>query len=158
MTYHICIACIHIYSYILVCENYILWHFFPFFSIYADAYVNVNSLYIKFLYNFFLPDVASVSIAAFTCESFVLSMPLTHVEVDVANKVQVVLIYASCEFTTTLNLYCITILWLFYYIYYIYGIYSYIYAYMLVCYNCAVRHRYRVWNILHNVALASGFS
>ena len=30
-----------------------------------------------------------------------------------------------------------------------------IYAYMLVCWNCAVRHRYRVWNILHVVALVS---
>ena len=69
---------------------------FQFFSIYTDAYVNVNSLYIKFLYNFFLPDVASVSIAAFTCESFLLSVPLTHVEDDVANKVEFVLIDASC--------------------------------------------------------------
>ena len=30
-----------------------------------------------------------------------------------------------------------------------------IYPYMLVCENCAVRYRYRVWNILHDVALAS---
>ena len=45
-------------------------------------------MYIKFLYNFFLPDVASVSIAAFICESFLLSVPLTHVEDDVANKVE----------------------------------------------------------------------
>ena len=58
---------------------------FHFFSIYQDAYVNVNSLYIKFLYNFFLPDVASVSITAFTFVSFVLSLPLTLVEDDVAN-------------------------------------------------------------------------
>ena len=65
-------------------------------------------MYIKFLYNFFLPDVASVSIAAFTCESFLLSVPLTHVEDDVANKVEFVLIDASCEFTKTLHLYCIT--------------------------------------------------
>ena len=40
----------------------------------------------------------------------------------------------------------------------IYAIYMksiHIYPYMLVCENCAVRHRYRVWNILHDVALAS---
>ena len=42
MTYHIYIECIHIYSYILVCEKYIFWHIFPFFSAYQDAYVNVN--------------------------------------------------------------------------------------------------------------------
>ena len=102
-------------------------------------------MYIKFVYNFFLPDVASVSIAAFACESFVHSVSLTHVEDDVANKVEFVLIDASGEFTKTLNLYCITHNTLtFYYICYMYGIYSYIYAYMLVCYNCAVRHRYRV--------------
>ena len=29
-----------------------------------------------------------------------------------------------------------------------------IYPYMLVCENYAVTHRYRVWNILHDVALA----
>ena len=98
---------------------------------YADAYVNVNSLFIKFLYNFFLPDVASVSITAFTCESFVLSVPLTQVEDDVANKVEFVLIDANGEFTKTLNLYCITHNTLtFYYIYYMYGIYSYICIYV----------------------------
>ena len=35
-------------------------------------------------------------------------MPLTHVEDDVADKVEFVLIDASGEFTKTLNLYCIT--------------------------------------------------
>ena len=41
---------------------------------------------------------------------------------------------------------------------FIYTVYMkciHIYAYMLVCYNCAVRHRYRVWNIWHVVALVS---
>ena len=40
----------------------------------------------------------------------------------------------------------------------IYAIYMksiHMYPYMLVCEKCAVRHRYRVWNILHDVALAS---
>ena len=40
----------------------------------------------------------------------------------------------------------------------IYTIYMksiHIYSYMLVCWNCAFIHRYRVWNILHDVALAS---
>ena len=78
------------------------------FSIYQDAYVNVNSLYIKFLYTFFLPDVASASSAAFTFVSLVLSVPLTLVEDDEVNKVQFVLIDASHELTKTLNLYCIT--------------------------------------------------
>ena len=58
------------------------------FSIYQDVYVNINSLYIKFLNNFFLPDVAaSASIVAFRFVSLVLSMPLTLVEDDEANKV-----------------------------------------------------------------------
>ena len=30
-----------------------------------------------------------------------------------------------------------------------------IYSYVLVCLNCTFRHRYRVCNILHDVALAS---
>ena len=29
-----------------------------------------------------------------------------------------------------------------------------IYSYVLVCWNCTFRHRYRVYNILHDVALA----
>ena len=61
--------------------------FFDIFSIYADTYVNVNSLYIKFLYNIFLPDVASVAIAAFAFVSIELSVPFTLVEGDEANKV-----------------------------------------------------------------------
>ena len=61
--------------------------FLSIFLIYADAYVNANSLYIKFLYNFFLPDVASVAIAAFTFVLIVLSVPFTLVEGDEANKV-----------------------------------------------------------------------
>ena len=61
--------------------------FLSIFSIYEDAYVNVNSLYIKFLYNFFLPDVTCVSIAAFTFVLIVLSVPFTLVEGDEANKV-----------------------------------------------------------------------
>ena len=75
-----------IFIYLSMLELYCLM--FPsIFLIYQDAYVNVNSLYIKFLYNFFLPDVASVSIVAFTFVSFLLSVPLTLVEDDVANKV-----------------------------------------------------------------------
>ena len=81
---------------------------FHFFSIYADAYVNVNSLYINFLYNFFLPDVVSVTLAAFTSELLVLSVPVTQVEDVVPNKVEFVLINASCELMKTLHLYCIT--------------------------------------------------
>ena len=62
-------------------ELYSLTFLSIFFSIYVDTYVNVNSLYIKFLYNFFLPDVASVAIVAFTFVSVVLSVPFTLVEV-----------------------------------------------------------------------------
>ena len=82
-------------------ELYFLY-IFPFFSICQDAYSNVNSLYIKFLYKFFLPDVASASIAGFKFVSLVLSVPLTVVEND-------------CITNNTLS---------FYYIYYIYEIYS----------------------------------
>ena len=100
---------------------------FQFLSIYADGYVNVNSLYIKFLYNLFLPDVVSVSLAAFASEFFVLSVSFTQVEYDVPNKVEFVLIHASCEFMKTLHLYCITHnILTFYDIYYIYCIYLYI--------------------------------
>ena len=62
-------------------------YFFPFFSIYQDAYLNVNSLYIKFFYNFFLPDVAPAAIAAFMFVSLVLSVHVMLVEDDEANKV-----------------------------------------------------------------------
>ena len=68
-------------------ELYLLTFLSIFFSIYQDAYVNVNSLYIKFLYNFFLPDVASASIAAFTFVSPVLSLHVMLVEDDEANNV-----------------------------------------------------------------------
>ena len=67
-------------------ELYSLTFLSIFFSIYADTYVNVNSLYIKFLYTFFLPDVASVAVAAFTFVSIVLSVSFTLVEGDEANK------------------------------------------------------------------------
>ena len=60
--------------------------FLSIFSVYQDAYVNVISLYIKFLYNFFLPDVASASTAAFTFVSFVLSFHVMLVEDDEANN------------------------------------------------------------------------
>ena len=40
-----------------------------------------------FLYNFFLPDVASTSIAAFTFVSLVLSLHVMLVEDDEANNV-----------------------------------------------------------------------
>ena len=57
------------------------------FSIYQDAYLNVNSLYIKFLYKFFLPNVPSASIAGFKFVSLVLAVTFTVVEDDEANKV-----------------------------------------------------------------------
>ena len=88
-------------------ELYIL-RYLSIFSIYQDAYLNVNSLYIKFSYTFFLPDVASASIAGFKFVSLLLSMTFTVVEDDEANKVKFVLIDASAELTETLNLYCIT--------------------------------------------------
>ena len=68
-------------------ELYSLTFLSIFFSIYQDAYVNVNSLYIKFLYNLFLPDVASASMAPFTFVSLVLSLHVMLVEDDEANKV-----------------------------------------------------------------------
>ena len=61
--------------------------FFPFFSIYQDVYLNVNSLYIKFLYKFFLHDIASSSVAGFMFVTLVLSVICTFVEDDEANKV-----------------------------------------------------------------------
>ena len=70
-----------------MCENYIFLHFCPFFSIYEDAYVNVNSLYIKFLYNLFLPDVSSLAMPSFMLLSFIPSFDIIVVEDDAANKV-----------------------------------------------------------------------
>ena len=78
------------------------------FSLYQDAYLNVNSLYIKFLHTFFIPDVASASTAGFKLVSVVLSVTFTVGEDDETNKVQFVLIDASGELTETLKLYCIT--------------------------------------------------
>ena len=57
------------------------------FLSYKDAYVNVNSLYIKFLYNLFLPDVASAAIASFMFVSLVQYVNVMLVEDDTANKV-----------------------------------------------------------------------
>ena len=57
----------YIFIYVSMLELYFfryLWDIFPFFQ-YIDAYLNVNSLYIKFLHTFFLPDVAFASIASF---------------------------------------------------------------------------------------------
>ena len=87
MTYHIYILNVLIYIHISEYVRTMSLIFPSIFSIYQDAYVNVNSLYIKFLYNFFLPDVASASITAFTIISFVLSVPLPVVEDYVADKV-----------------------------------------------------------------------
>ena len=63
------------------------WTFLSIFPIYEDAYVNVNSLNIKFLYNFFLPDVASPAIPSFMFLSLVKSFDVIVVEDDDANKV-----------------------------------------------------------------------
>ena len=101
----------YIFIYVSMLELYFwryLWDMFPFFLIYQDAYLNVNSLYIKFLHMLFLPDVASASIACFKFVSVVLSVTFTMGEDDEANKVQFVLIYPSGELTETLNFYCIT--------------------------------------------------
>ena len=65
-------------------------HFLTFqsiFSIYEDAYGNVNSLHIKFLYHIFLPDVASPAIPSFMCLSLVQSFDVIIAEDDEANKV-----------------------------------------------------------------------
>ena len=64
-------------------------------------------MYIKFWYNFFLPDVASVAIAAFTFVSIVHSVPLTLVEGDEADKVKNVLIDAGGEITNIELIYVI---------------------------------------------------
>ena len=74
--------------------------FLSIFSTYEDPYVNL--LYIMFLYNFFLPDVASAAIASFTFVSLVPSVHVMLVEDAEATK------DASGVFTKTLNLYCIT--------------------------------------------------
>ena len=60
-------------------------------------------MYIKFLYKFFLTDVASASIAGFKFVSVQLPVTFIAVEDDEANKVQFVLIDASGELTGTLN-------------------------------------------------------
>ena len=85
------------------------------------------------MYKFFLPDVASASIAGFMLVSVVLSLTFTVVEDDEVNKVQFVLIDASGELTETLNLYCITNNTLpFFIMYNIYMKCINIYSYMLV--------------------------
>ena len=84
-----------------------LWDICPLFSIYQYAYLNVNSLYIKFLQKI-LPDIASASIAGFKLELVFLSVTFTVIANDEANKVYFVLIDASSKLIETLNLYCIT--------------------------------------------------
>ena len=65
-------------------------------------------MFLKFLHKFFLPDVASASMADFELISVVLSVTFTVGNDDEANKVQFALIDVSCELTETLKLYCIT--------------------------------------------------
>ena len=93
---------------------------------------------------FFLPDVASASIACFKSVSLLLSVTFTVVEDDKANKVQCILIDASGELTETLNLYCITHNTLPFITYNIYMKCIHIYSYMLVCENSTFRHMYQV--------------
>ena len=115
-----------------------------FLSIYEDGYINVNSLHIKFLLNFFSPDVISDTPSPFPSEFSVLTVAFTQVD-DVPNKIEFPLIHACCEFTIIVHLYCFTHNMLISYdIYDTYCIYLYIYAYMIICYNCDVRPRYRV--------------
>ena len=89
MTYHIYIHILHVLIYIHISE-YVRTIFFDisfhFFLIYQDAYLNVNSLYIKFLCMFFLPDVASSSIADFMFVTLALPVTCIFVEDDEANK------------------------------------------------------------------------
>ena len=82
-------------------------------------------MYIKFLHKFFLPDVASASIAHLKLVSGVLSVTFTVDEGDEANKVQFAVTYSSGEPTATLKNYIVlqTILCIFYYINYIYYMY-----------------------------------
>ena len=75
---------IHISGYVRTIFFDISFHFFQYMQ---DAYVNVNLLYIKFLCNLFLPDVASASMTPFTFVSLVLSLHVILVEDDEANKV-----------------------------------------------------------------------
>ena len=63
----------------------------------------LNSLFIKFLHKFFLPDVASASIAGFKLASVGLSVTFTGGEDDEVNQVQFVVIGASGKLTGTLN-------------------------------------------------------
>ena len=81
--------------------------FLSIFSISEDAYVNVNSLYIKFLYNFFLPNVSSPAIPSVTFLSLVQSFDIIFAVDDEANKVHFVLIDTIGVLTQTLNSYCI---------------------------------------------------
>ena len=75
---------IHISEYVVTIFFDIFFHFF---STYQDAYLNVHSLYIKFLYKFFLADVASSSIAGFMFVTLILPVTCTFVEDDEADKV-----------------------------------------------------------------------
>ena len=78
---YICIyihICIYLYIIHIHISEYVITIFFDislqYFANYQDAYLNENSLYIKFLYKFFLPDVASSSIAGFMLVTLVLSV------------------------------------------------------------------------------------
>ena len=78
--------CINIYMHI---SEYVRTIFFDIsiFSISEDAYVNVNSLYIKFLFNFFLPDVSSPAIPSVMFLSLKQFYDIISVADDEANKV-----------------------------------------------------------------------
>ena len=76
---------LHIFIYVSMLELY-FFRYLSIFSIYQDTYLNVNSLYIKVLYTFFLPDIASASIAGFKLVSVSLSVTFTVGEDDEGNK------------------------------------------------------------------------
>ena len=76
----------------LVCENYIFFDIFNIFSILYishNGYVHINALYIKFLNNFSLSDVASSVIPLSNVVSVVFSVTVIVSEDTAGNKVEI---------------------------------------------------------------------
>ena len=78
-------SCIYIYIFQYV--RTIFLKFLYICSVSEDAYVHVNSLYIKYLYNFFLPAVSSPAILSVMFVSLLQSCDIICVANDAANKV-----------------------------------------------------------------------
>ena len=83
------ITCMHIFLYMLVCENDIFIDIFNTslnFYISHNGYFHTNELYIKFSNNFSLPDVASSVIPLSNVTSVVFSVTIIIDEDTTGNK------------------------------------------------------------------------